>query len=59
MTPTVQTPCPLCDAPVALPANPMEGEILACEACSAELELESLQPPTLVQAPEVEEDWGE
>ena len=59
MTTTVQATCPLCGAPVALPADPMQGEILLCDACSAELELEQVEPPVLVQAPEVEEDWGE
>lgn len=53
------TPCPVCGAAVHLPADPMEGEILACDDCGAELELTSLQPLTLSEAPEVQEDWGE
>lgn len=58
-TPTKTLPCPVCDAAVALPADPLEGEILACDDCGAELEVTSLDPPTLGEAPEVQEDWGE
>lgn len=53
------TPCPVCGAAVTLPADPLEGEILACDDCGAELELTSLDPLTLAEAPEVQEDWGE
>jgi alpha-aminoadipate carrier protein LysW len=35
------------------------GEILPCGECLAELEVLSLEPPSLSLAPEVEEDWGE
>jgi alpha-aminoadipate carrier protein LysW len=51
--------CPECAADVALPADTMESEIVACPDCGAELEVVSLDPPTLALAPEVEEDWGE
>lgn len=58
LTPTT-VPCPVCEAAVPLPTDPLEGEILACDDCGAELELTSLDPPTLGVAPEVQEDWGE
>jgi alpha-aminoadipate carrier protein LysW len=51
--------CPECAAAVALPADTLESEIVACPDCGAELEVVSLDPPTLALAPEVEEDWGE
>jgi alpha-aminoadipate carrier protein LysW len=51
--------CPECAADVALPADTLESEIIACPDCGAELEVVSLDPPTLALAPEVEEDWGE
>jgi alpha-aminoadipate carrier protein LysW len=51
--------CPECAADVALAADVMESEIVACPDCGAELEVASINPPTLVLAPEVEEDWGE
>ncbi len=51
--------CPECVALITLPANTLESEIIACPDCGAELEIVSLNPPTLALAPEVEEDWGE
>lgn len=56
---TVQSlACTECDAP--LNAQPtLVGEILDCDDCGAELEVTSLNPPTIALAPEIEEDWGE
>ena len=51
--------CPECEASVALPSDVLEGEIIRCADCGAELEVHSVDPPTLGLAPEVEEDWGE
>jgi len=51
--------CPECAAAVELPADTMESEIVSSPDCGAELEVVSLNPPTLALAPEVEEDWGE
>ncbi len=51
--------CPECAAEVSLPDDVMEGEIVQCADCSAELEVVSLDPLTLELAPEEEEDWGE
>jgi alpha-aminoadipate carrier protein LysW len=51
--------CPECEATITLPADTVEGEILICTDCAAELEVTSIDPPTLALAPEVGEDWGE
>lgn len=51
--------CPLCAAPVQLTADVMEGEIISCADCAAELEVLSITPVSIGAAPEVEEDWGE
>ncbi len=51
--------CPECAADVSLSDDVMEGEIIQCPDCGAELEVVSLDPPTLELAPEEEEDWGE
>lgn len=51
--------CPECDASISLAADAVEGEIIVCPDCAAELEIVSLDPPTLELAPEVGEDWGE
>ncbi|MEF3274521.1 MAG: lysine biosynthesis protein LysW [Chloroflexus sp.] len=55
----MRTECPECAAVITLPEHTLESEIIACPDCGAELEVVSLDPPTLALAPEVEEDWGE
>ena len=54
-----QAECPECAADVSLPDDVMDGEIVQCPECGVELEVTSLEPPTLEPAPEEEEDWGE
>lgn len=51
--------CPVCDADVELPADPVVGELLTCDDCGCELEILALDPFKLGEAPEAEEDWGE
>lgn len=51
--------CVVCEGRVNLPGEAMEGEILVCPDCGSELELVSLDPPAVEEAPEVQEDWGE
>ncbi|WP_081851672.1 lysine biosynthesis protein LysW [Deinococcus sp. RL] len=52
--------CPECDAPLAAFApDTIEGELLPCPDCGAELEVVSVSPPAVALAPSVEEDWGE
>ncbi len=51
--------CPLCEAQVELEAGTVEAELLECMECGSELEVMSLDPPALAEAPEAEEDWGE
>jgi alpha-aminoadipate/glutamate carrier protein LysW len=50
--------CPECEGPVAL-RDPLQGEIVPCPACGADLEVVMLDPLTLELAPEEQEDWGE
>ena len=51
--------CPVCAAEIQLADDAMAGELLVCEDCGAELELTSLDPVTLAEAPSAEEDWGQ
>ncbi len=51
--------CPVCDADVKVTDDAMVGELLTCGDCGVELEVVSLEPPTVEEAPEVQEDWGE
>ncbi len=54
-----QSICPECEADIALAANTMQNELIACPDCGADLEVLSLNPVEIALAPEVEEDWGE
>ena len=51
--------CPVCEAEVEFPEDAEEGEIVECAECGSELEIVSLDPPKVEEAPEEEEDWGE
>jgi len=51
--------CIICDGEVRLPQDAMEGELMVCPDCGTELELVCMDPLTIEEAPEVQEDWGE
>lgn len=51
--------CPVCAAKVELADDTIAHEIVVCPDCGVELEVVNLDPPTLDEAPEEEEDWGE
>ncbi|EFC91650.1 MULTISPECIES: lysine biosynthesis protein LysW [Dethiosulfovibrio] len=51
--------CVVCEGSVALPDDAMIGELLICDDCGTELELVSLDPLKVEEAPEIQEDWGE
>ena len=53
------TLCPICDAPITLTEDTVENELIECGECFLLLEVESVNPFSLVEAPEEEEDWGE
>lgn len=51
--------CPICDACVSLPPDAARAELIACPECGCGLEITSLDPPRLAEAPSEEEDWGQ
>ncbi len=51
--------CPVCAGDVELPGDVMQNELVVCGDCGSELEVLSLDPLQVAEAPEVEEDWGE
>jgi alpha-aminoadipate/glutamate carrier protein LysW len=53
------TMCPECDGQLSIPEDAVQGEIIPCPDCGAELEVLSLNPIKVSLAPEVQEDWGE
>lgn len=54
-----QTPCPICDYQISLPNNAQVSELITCPDCGCELEITSLNPFAITEAPHEEEDWGE
>lgn len=53
------TTCIECGETVSTPADVEIGEILDCPGCGTELEVVGLEPVTVEEAPELQEDWGE
>lgn len=51
--------CPVCDADVEIAADTVVGELMSCDDCGCELEVKSLKPAVLEEAPEAGEDWGQ
>lgn len=51
--------CPECAGNVDTSSDVMQGEILVCGDCGAELEVLALAPLTIDLAPMELEDWGE
>lgn len=50
---------PVTGEQIELPADVEVGEIVDSPVSGAELEVVSLDPVVLEEAPELEEDWGE
>ena len=50
---------PLTGEEIVLPSDVEVGEIVDSPVSGAELEVVSLDPVVLEEAPELEEDWGE
>ena len=57
MAPT--TECPECGGEIERAEGTIVGEITQCPDCGIELEVTHLDPFSVEQAPEEEEDWGE
>jgi len=56
---TITAEDPITGEEIELPADVEVGEIVDSPISGAELEVISLDPVTLEEAPELEEDWGE
>jgi alpha-aminoadipate carrier protein LysW len=59
MADTITAEDPLTGEEIEIPADVEVGEIVDSPATGAELEVLSVDPITLEEAPELEEDWGE
>ncbi|ELZ30864.1 lysine biosynthesis protein lysw [Halogeometricum pallidum JCM 14848] len=59
MADTITAEDPVTGEEIEIPADVEVGEIVDSPATGAELEVVSVDPVTLEEAPELEEDWGE
>lgn len=52
--------CPACGVEVKLGEDTINGELISCGSCGANLEVKlDITLSTLVEAPQEEEDWGQ
>ncbi len=51
--------CPTCDGEVPFDARVVVSELLTCRECGTGLEVVSVDPPEVAEAPAEEEDWGQ
>ncbi len=56
---TITAEDPITGDEIEIPADVEVGEIIDSPITGAELEVVSIDPITLEEAPELEEDWGE
>ncbi|MBN1301218.1 MAG: lysine biosynthesis protein LysW [Melioribacteraceae bacterium] len=54
-----KTDCPVCDAVIELDENTVAGELVECPDCGTELEVVTVNPLRVREAPQEEEDWGQ
>ena len=51
--------CLICGAELSFTSTLEVGELLECYDCGTELEVESVEPLILIEAPAEGEDWGQ
>ncbi len=51
--------CPVCGSQLTVGKDVIVGELMDCGECGTALEVSSLDPVTVAEAPTEEEDWGQ
>lgn len=51
--------CPVCEADVTFEGEVVLHELIPCPECTQDLEVTSVDPFELGEAPPEDEDWGE
>ena len=51
--------CIICAAEITFDDDTIIGELITCADCGTELEVTGVNPFTISEAPQVQEDWGE
>ena len=59
MSTSTKLECPVCGGEVLLGEDTLQGELIECVDCGTELEVKSINPFEIEEAPQEEEDWGE
>jgi alpha-aminoadipate carrier protein LysW len=54
-----ESECPVCGVTLSLAQDTVQSELKDCTDCGTELEVTGLEPFTLSEAPQEEEDWGQ
>ncbi len=55
----MKTTCLICDGLLQFQKDTILNEIILCDDCGTELEVISIDPPKVAEAPMEEEDWGQ
>jgi alpha-aminoadipate/glutamate carrier protein LysW len=59
MNPSPTITCPVCEADIRLSPHAIISELIVCDTCASTLEVRSLDPVQLAEAPQEQEDWGQ
>ena len=51
--------CPVCGLVIIFAKDTIIGELIECVDCGTELEVISIDPDVVEEAPETDEDWGQ
>ncbi|MAG08092.1 lysine biosynthesis protein LysW [Candidatus Woesearchaeota archaeon] len=51
--------CNVCGASLEPNKETVKGELMPCPECGTELEVTNIDPFTVAEAPQEDEDWGE
>ena len=51
--------CVICAAEIEVDSSTIKGELIECMECGTELEVVSVDPLELAEAPSEQEDWGQ
>ena len=51
--------CSVCGANLKISNDVEVGELVTCDECGCDLEVTSVDPVTITEAPQADEDWGE
>ena len=54
-----QCECVVCGAEIVFKEAVVRGELVGCPDCGTDLEVKSIDPLEMIEAPTEEEDWGQ